>query len=55
MKNSNDIIGNPSRDLPACSAVPKPNRATAYPVVGNKVLLDKQRKAVMWYILILMN
>jgi hypothetical protein len=24
MKNSNDTIGNPTRDLPACSAVPQP-------------------------------
>jgi hypothetical protein len=25
MKNSNDIIGNRTRDLPACRAVPQPN------------------------------
>jgi hypothetical protein len=25
MKNSSDIIGNRTRDLPACSAVPQPN------------------------------
>ena len=25
MKNSNDTIGNRTRDLPACSAVPQPN------------------------------
>jgi hypothetical protein len=24
MKNSNDIIGNQTRNLPACSAVPQP-------------------------------
>ena len=24
MKNSSDTIGNPTRDLPACSAVPQP-------------------------------
>ena len=24
MKNSNDTIGNQTRDLPACSAVPQP-------------------------------
>jgi len=24
MKNSNDVIGNGTRDLPACSAVPQP-------------------------------
>ena len=26
MKNSNDTIGNRTRDLPACSAVPQPMR-----------------------------
>jgi hypothetical protein len=26
MKNSNDIIGNQSRDLPVCSAMPQPLR-----------------------------
>ena len=25
MKNSSDTIGNPARDLPACSAVPQPS------------------------------
>jgi len=33
MKNSNDTIGNRTRDLPACSAVPKPTappRASVY-------------------------
>jgi hypothetical protein len=32
MKNSNDNIGNRTRDLPACSAVPQP---TAPPRVPN--------------------
>jgi hypothetical protein len=27
MKNSNDTIGNRTRDLPVCSAVPQPPRA----------------------------
>jgi len=26
MKNSNDIIGNGTRDLPVCSVVPQPSR-----------------------------
>jgi hypothetical protein len=33
MKNSNDTIGNRTRDLPTCSAVPQPNalpRAPSY-------------------------
>jgi hypothetical protein len=29
MKNSNDTIGNQTRDLPACSAVPQPTAAPA--------------------------
>jgi hypothetical protein len=28
MENSNHIIGNPTRDLPACSAVPQPTALT---------------------------
>ena len=32
MKNSNDTIGNRTRDLPACSAVPQP---TALPRASN--------------------
>jgi len=32
MKNSNDTIGNRTRDLPACSAVPQP---TALPRAPN--------------------
>ena len=35
MKNSNDTIGNRTRDLPACSAVPQPTappRALLYSV-----------------------
>jgi len=27
MKNSNDTIGNRTRDLPACSAVPQPTES----------------------------
>jgi len=30
MKNSNDIIGNRTRDLPACSAVPQPTAPPQY-------------------------
>jgi hypothetical protein len=32
MKNSNDIIGNRTRDLPACSAVPQPTAPPRTPV-----------------------
>ena len=32
MKNSNEIIGNRTRDLPTCSAVPQPTAPTRAPV-----------------------
>jgi len=31
MKNSSDTIGNPTRDLPACSAVPQPTAPPGAP------------------------
>jgi hypothetical protein len=31
MKNWNDNIGNQTRDLPACNAVPQPNAPTRTP------------------------
>jgi glutamine amidotransferase PdxT len=33
MKNSNDTIGNRTRDLPACSAVPQPTAPPRAPVI----------------------
>jgi hypothetical protein len=33
MKNSNDTIGNRTRDLPACSAVPQPTAPLRAPYV----------------------
>jgi hypothetical protein len=41
MKNPNDIIGNRTRDLPACSAVPQPTappRAPPY-IAGHRHFL----------------
>ena len=41
MKNSNYTIGNRTRDLPPCSAVPQPTalrRAPVLDIVGNKIL-----------------
>jgi len=35
MKNSNDTIGNRTRDLPACSAVPQPNVPPRAPTCRN--------------------
>ena len=34
MKNSSDTIGNLTRDLPACSAVPQPTALPRVPNVG---------------------
>ena len=34
MKNSNDTIGNRTRDLPACSAVPQPTALPRAPRVA---------------------
>ena len=36
MKNSNDTIGNRTRDLPACSAVPQPTAPPRAPVYGKR-------------------
>jgi hypothetical protein len=33
MKNSNDIVGNRTRDLPACSAVPQPTAPPRVPLL----------------------
>jgi hypothetical protein len=34
MKNSNDTIGNRTRDLPACSTMPQPTTLPHTPVIG---------------------
>ena len=34
MKNSNDTIGNRTRDLPACSAVPQPTAPPRAPFIN---------------------
>ena len=41
MKNSNDNIGNRTRDLPACSAVPQPTTPPRPPDTGG-VLQNNQ-------------
>jgi len=43
MKNSSDTIGNRTRDLPACSAVPQPI-ATVYPQFIYNIYLHDIRK-----------
>jgi len=37
MKKSNDTIGNQTRDLPACSAVPQETAPTRAPFVEDKL------------------
>ena len=39
MKNSNDTIGNRTRDLPDCSAVPQPTAPSRAPVESKQLLL----------------
>ena len=48
MKNSSDTIGNRTRDLPACSAVPQPTAPPRAPVVAyrNIILSDNCRLAL---------
>jgi hypothetical protein len=48
MKNSNDIIGNRTRDLPACSAVPQP---TALP----RAPPTKGESKFTWYMSMLIH
>jgi len=50
MKNSNDTIGNPTRDFPACSAAPQPI-LTIQNVVKNKTVLSLSLTEQWKYIL----
>jgi len=38
-KNSNDTIGNRTRDLPACSTVPQPTAPPCPPTVTSKTVV----------------
>ena len=40
MKNSNDTIGNRTRDLPACSAVPQPTAPPRAPIINTKKMFN---------------
>jgi hypothetical protein len=40
IKNSNDTIGNRTRDLPACSAVPQPTEPPRAPQINNPLLIS---------------
>jgi hypothetical protein len=46
MKKPNDTIGNRTRDLPACSAVPQPTAPPHHNVEGDK---NKEDEWAMWY------
>ena len=49
MKNSNDTIGNRTRDLPACSAVPQPTAPSRTPILLFmlcKIILSKNNISV---------
>jgi hypothetical protein len=41
MKNSNDTIGNRTRDLPACSAVPQPTAPLGTPQIPHGLASDR--------------
>jgi hypothetical protein len=45
MKNSNDTIGNRTRDLPACSAVPQPSAPSRAPV--NHIYTDLKKMCLV--------
>ena len=42
MKNSNDTIGNRTRDLPACSAVPQPTAPQRAPFLFHAFRKNKE-------------
>jgi hypothetical protein len=46
MKKSNDTIGNQTRDLPACSAVPQPTAPLRAPN-GSALYIHKNLKAMI--------
>ena len=46
MKNSNDTIGNRTRDLPACSAVPQPTAPPRSPEIPQKKCEKKRGQSI---------
>jgi transglutaminase/protease-like cytokinesis protein 3 len=50
MKNSSDTIGNRTRDLPACSAVPQPTATPRAPIIYYIILLCIMYYDIMFYI-----
>jgi hypothetical protein len=61
MKNSNDTIGNRTRDVPACSAVPQPTAPPRTPAIirRNPIFSDELGTCsglifgIIWYTLML--
>jgi phage FluMu gp28-like protein len=49
IKNSNDAVGNRSRDLQVCSAVPQPLRRRVLQINLGK-LLYTQRNVLVWVV-----
>jgi hypothetical protein len=43
MKNFNATIGNRTRDLPACSAVPQPKETNQLAINGHKLLYNQKQ------------
>ena len=46
MKNSNDTIGNQTRNLPVCSAVPQPTAPPRAPLTASNVCKYKMKFAL---------
>jgi len=55
MKNSIDTIGNRTRDLPACSAVPQPTALPRAPALNTQEGQSLQRQRLVYCILTLVN
>jgi len=56
MKNSNDTIGNRTRDLPTCSAVPQPTALPLAPklvIQGSKIDISHVEVSNLGYCLII--
>jgi hypothetical protein len=60
MKNSNETIGNRTRDLPACSAVPQPTAPPRAPKKGMGNIIQHNTSLwivciICWFVLIICN
>ena len=55
MKNSNDIIGNRTRDLPACSAVPQTTAPPRVPLLEINTVNTKHYEKKLKYVFVIFN